>query len=950
MFVKTLFPKSNLSSLNVLSNLCLYYLIFILTISLLVGCTTPSIVVTKEQKAGDAAFNQYEYRAALLHYQRASDAAMKLGIYRSPEMEAELHRKAANCYEMSGVYDSAIWHVREALLLDSANGNRQGMIADYRQLGNNYIYAGLYRKSLAPLEKSLMLSEGMEQSLKTIHQLAGAETYLTLGRLYSVTAEPQTAIDCIEKSLALFKQANDSRGEMEASLAFADIYADRGDTEQARQQVALSEKIAVAENFSVFRHNRLSASIAMNEGLYEEALRFQEKALQEANKYGIFSQIIWMTIGMGDIYHAIGDASRAERYYRTASEANASKNLQASLDMRLGDLTSARDYFSAEGALTGEGISSLRLSEMMLKSGNIDSSEYFADRAHRLFSASGNRQGYFNSLLCRGKILIEQGLAEKARQTLEIAKTADDYPEMQWQAWFHTGRAYEALNDEQKAKEAYYAAISIIEKIRGNFSLEEFRSLYFNNKQEVYDRLIFLLFKSGDYDEAFKTSEQAKARAFYETLANKTINFGKSAPDPLIMAEQEKRNELQKLFQLLHRYNETEAGAVTATEEVRSVEIREIKGLISDKQEEYDELIQKIKWSNPEYSELIAVAPVNMSALRENIDEKTAILSYRVMDNAIILWVVAKDTAMCSSIPTGRDELEALIEETRRYIPALHRRLPALLKELYAILLSSVETAIGAVSELVILPNGSLHFLPFQALIDGDGKYLVEKYDIIYAPSGGVYSLCQSKPLSSGNKFMGMALSDVAIDYYDGLPGTEEELKKILPFFTDHISGFGLESTETFAKTNAPNYDFLHFATHGVYHFRQPLYSHLLFPASENDDGQLNVYEVFEMNLNAKLVTLSACETGIGQLNRGDELIGLSRAFLFAGASAVTVSLWQVADYQTALLMQKFYTYLEEHSAQKALTLAQREILREYPQPFFWAPFVLLGQGNVMKN
>ena len=923
----------------------------LLLILLLMGCSTPSIVVTKEQKAGDDAFNRYDYSTALLHYQRASDAAQKLGIYRSPDMEAELHRKTANCYEMTAGYNSAMKHVREALLLDSLNGNRMGMIADYRQLGNNYIYAGLYRKSIVPFEKSLTMSEGMDQSLKTTHRLAIAETNLTIGRLYAMMGNTQTAISCINKSLDLFKQARDRRGEMEALLVYAEIHADAGDTKQAKIELGLSEKIAIAENFSLFRHNRLFASLSMAEGKYEEALRFQEKALQQATEYGIVSQTVWTTVGMGDIYQAIGDIPGSERYYELASEMQTyqSKNLQASLDMRLGDLMSAYEYFSLEGHFNGEGISLLRLAELMLITGKPDSAKYFVERAQSLFSVSGNRQGYCNSLLYLGKIFIEQGFPEKAKAALDSVTVAADYPETQWQAWFQTGRVYEALNNDTKAIEAFYTAIGIIEKIRANLSLEEFRSLYFNNKQEVYDHLILLLLKYNKQDEAFTISEQAKARAFYEILANKTIHFQKSMSDTLMMAEQEKRKEIQKLYQLLQKYNEAKTTAESVSENTRSIEIREIKNLINNKQEEYDDLIQQIKWNHPEYSELIAVSPVQLSDLREKIPEKTAILSYRVMDNTLIQWFATKDTVLCCFIPVDREELETLIAETRRCISIQHWSLPTHLKKLYSLLIAPVETCINPVSDLVILPNGALHFLPFQTLIDGEGKYLAEKFNMVYAPSGSVYRLCQNKPMSSENKLMGMALSDVAIGHYDGLPGTEEELINILPFFSERITGFGTSGTETFAKMHAPDYDFLHFATHGVYHYRQPLYSHLLFPASEQDDGQLNVYEVFEMNLQAKLVTLSACETGIGQLNRGDEMVGLSRAFLFAGSSAVMVSLWQVADNETSLLMQKFYAHLEHHTAQQALTLAQREILRDYPQPFYWAPFVLVGQGNVMK-
>jgi CHAT domain-containing protein len=136
----------------------------------------------------------------------------------------------------------------------------------------------------------------------------------------------------------------------------------------------------------------------------------------------------------------------------------------------------------------------------------------------------------------------------------------------------------------------------------------------------------------------------------------------------------------------------------------------------------------------------------------------------------------------------------------------------------------------------------------------------------------------------------------------------------------------------------------------GSYNYRRPLYSSLFFPPSDEDDGRLYVYEVFEMNINAKLVTLNACETGLGNISQGDELTGLSRAFLFAGSSAVVVSLWSVADYPTALLMTNFYRYLIDHSSQEALALAQRDVIKVFPQPLYWSPFILIGNGYVSMN
>jgi len=289
-----------------------------------------------------------------------------------------------------------------------------------------------------------------------------------------------------------------------------------------------------------------------------------------------------------------------------------------------------------------------------------------------------------------------------------------------------------------------------------------------------------------------------------------------------------------------------------------------------------------------------------------------------------------------------------MVESVRRAIQSNNSaEVSSGLSKLYSILIAPLESNLSPYSDLVIIPNGSLHFLPFQALINSKGEYLIQKYNISYSPSASVYMICSSRVSKPGSGFMGIALSDIEVGNNIGLPGTEDELKRILPLFTENISAFGLQSTETFVKKNVSNFNFIHFATHGLFNFRQPLYSHLLFPQSNEDDGRLNVYEVLEMNINARLVTLSACETGLGNISQGDEMVGLSRAFIFAGSSAVIVSLWAVADYPTALLMTNFYKYMKDHNVQEALTLAQRDVIKTYPQPIYWSPFVLIGNGQI---
>ncbi|MCU0473511.1 MAG: CHAT domain-containing protein [Bacteroidales bacterium] len=918
----------------------------------LLSCATPSIRVTREQNQGDFLFNNHNYQEAVEHYNLMLDASRKLGIYRNRSMESEVHRKIANCYEMGGDYKEALSHVKISLVIDSLENNLAGRIAGYRHEGKIFIYMGLSRNGIISLEKSLSLSEGMEQSLKNVNKISIADNYLVIGQLYSVMGMSEKSIDYTGKAFSLFSLANDLKGEMESDLTLANIRSDLGDIEESRRLVESSLMKASALGLGTSRHNQLLASVATESGEYENALRYQEKALSEAKDFGIMGQVIWTTIGMGDIYSRLGDFNKAEKFYRDARSVRdtlkmETKSLDASLNLRLGEIVSANEYFSSQGFNTGEAISSLRIGEMLMLKGKQDSAIIFLNQAEEKFTSAENREGVSNVLLLKGRILVDADDPEAARPMLESATRVTDFPETVWQAWFHLGRMYEKLNQDEKAVESYRNSIAVIEKIRGSLTIDEFKSTYFETKREVYDYLLRILLKMDKPVEAFQVSEQARARAFYDILANKKIDFKGSVSGDLISLEQSKRTEIQKLYKLLQKGDVSSYG----DESTRNSGLNQLRETLITTQTEYEDILRRIKLHNPAYAEMVTARPIDITALRAGLDEKTAVLTYWISKNELIYWLITKSEIIYKIIPVSEKTLSSMIEKTRRSIQSNSfddaRRNLSLL---YSYLIAPVEKNIVSFPDLILIPNGSLHFLPFQALISSRGEYLVQRYNLLYAPSASVFMVCSSRQAKQGSRFMGMALSDFAVEDKTGLPGTEDEVRKILPLFPDNISAFGKQSTETFVKKNASGYDFIHFATHGSYNYDQPLYSHLLFPQSDDDDGRLNVFEVFELNINANLVTLSACETGLGNISQGDELVGLSRAFLFAGSSSVIVSLWAVADYPTSILMTNFYRYLKDHNLQEALTLAQRDVIKIYPQPQYWAPFVLIGNGNVKRN
>ncbi|MGQ9620290.1 MAG: CHAT domain-containing protein [Bacteroidales bacterium] len=918
----------------------------------LFSCYTPSILVTREQNAGDAYFNNHRYSEAIVHYRKMLEASAKLGIYRNLQMEASVCRKLANCYEMTGIYANALEYVDRALKTDSLAGHTFGLIEDYRQRGKIYVYMGLYYNGISSLEKALMLSEGMSQSLKNEYRLIIADNYLALGQLYAVMGRAQLSLGYIDKALTIFRQAGQTNGEMEAYLTLGSVYADQGDLITASQFVENSLKLSEKLKLNSARHNHLLATIASEEGDYEKALRYQERSLEEAGKTKITAQIIWATVGLGDIYRSMGDDKRAGLYYRRAGELREETgikagSLDASIGLRMGDVAGANRYFSSEGSVAGNAITSLRLAEIMINSGKTDSAIYYLDIAGKSFSSTGNRLGLSNTYLFRSKIYNDMGNYFLASLVIDSALRLSDFPEIKWKAYFEKGRIYENSGEDDRAINEYRNSIDIIEKIRSNLTVDEFRSTFLENKREVYNRLIRLLQKNKMSAEAFKVSELARARAFYDMLANRKIDFRGSIPGDLVAREQEKRIELQNLYRMLQR---SEAGSIAEYSE-RSAGLSKMMKDLSRVQSEYEEILRMIKLNNPAYAEVIAAEPVDAEGIQAELEGHSALISYWINDDNTVCWLVTGSGTTGLTINVTYKYMADLVEKARNAIKSNDSEiLNNIVSELYKLLLGPFEKYLEGFTDIIVIPNGPLHFLPFQVLKDNNGRYLVERFNITYSPSASVYMVCREKPPTGDSLFLGAALSDFLVENKPGLPGTEDELMNILPLFPKNIYATGRDATETFVRKNAEKCNIIHLATHGSHNYVQPLYSCLFFPSTAEDDGRLNVWEVLEMNLKAQLVTLSACETGMGNVSRGDEMTGLSRAFLLAGSPTVVVSLWAVADYPTSFLMTKFYEYLKIHPVQQALTLAQRDAMKIYPQPLYWAPFVVIGNGNTTLN
>jgi CHAT domain-containing protein len=263
-------------------------------------------------------------------------------------------------------------------------------------------------------------------------------------------------------------------------------------------------------------------------------------------------------------------------------------------------------------------------------------------------------------------------------------------------------------------------------------------------------------------------------------------------------------------------------------------------------------------------------------------------------------------------------------------------------RELYDLLLKPAAQHLKGKSRIGVIPHGYLHYLPFEALMK-DGKFLVEQnIKIFYLPSASTYKYCLEKNQHRKEQLIGIGNPDGTLPF----SAIEvEELRQLYP--KDSLILTGDEASEYRIKEKyAPYADILHFSCHGSFNGAYPLYSALILASDQNDDGGLEVHEIFQLKLKpAYLVTLSACETHLGGIQAGDEIIGMSRAFIYAGTPSILASLWKVDDYYTSKLMVAFYRALKQTGKIEALHTARKTMIEDYGKrhPYYWSGFVLIG-------
>jgi CHAT domain-containing protein/Tfp pilus assembly protein PilF len=923
---------------------------------------------------------------------------------RSQRSLADALRSEAETLYFDGELEQALHKWAEALRLYRALGDRLGETSALTWIGIGHWKSGDYIRSL---ESHL---KGLELGLELGHREKLAKAYNGIGLVYWNKGDYAHALENFENALPLWEELGDRKSQGAALSNIGLVLTDLGKYPEALEAFENAARLARETGFQRLEANvagnvgavytslgefaeakesferalELDREIGYRNGEgqnlgqlgvvarylgeYAKALDLLEQALQIARETGFKREASSNLEEIGQVYQELGDFPNALARYSSALEINQDVGLReeeaydhfllGTAYQVLGHDAKAREHLEQAleidtelGYRQGVAGELLALANLHRDLGRYDEAEPRYRRALEIAeeldakSLQAEVLNEYGSLLhLRGN---HGGAMARYAQALRIAE-AIEFPGIAWRLHYNRGKVHEKEREPEQAYQSYRAAIELIDSLRGQLKIEEFKVGFLHDKLDVYNRMVLLLLELGRDEEAFEYAERAKSRAFLDLLGNARINIRKGVEAGLARRGEEL---LRKIDQLIRSLQEEES---LPPEERRSEAIRYFNEELAAAQREYQEVLIRIKRSSPEYASLLAVATTPLAEIQGLLADSTALLEYFIGEEAVIIFVITGDDFHSLISPKRRRDIESKVELFRALgvervngIRSRDQEWQKPLKSLSGLLVQPMidKNLLHDIEHLIIVPHGVLFYLPFQALILEDGRYLIEDYTISYLPSASVLSYARLK--NTGRRERLLALAPLP----KRLIHTRAEISAIARQFGSGATvRIGREANEAFVKREAAGYDLIHFATHGRLAKSNPLFSRIDLAPANGQDGRLEVHEIMALRLTANLVTLSGCETALGgesaiEVPPGDDFFGLTRAFLYAGTASVLASLWEVNDQTTAALMERFYRHLQRHDKAQALALAQRELLAEGTkvQPYHWAPFVLVG-------
>ncbi len=823
-------------------------------------------------------------------------------------------------------YESALSRFQKAAELSRDINDRQMLAAQHLNIGRIHdLRLNRYPEAIRHYEKSLALYKEMGNPEKT------AEARLNIGRCYRLLGVFPKAKTHYEQAFSMVsgKTARERRLKAKIIIEQANNAWFQGDFETAFKLQRECYQLAANQDYPLLEviSKNTAGLIWWSLGNYEKALTEMEIALKQARQLDIRPDEVASTLNnIGLVHRERGDYEKALEIFDQALAIDT--ELQSKWAM-------AYDY-------RNKGLTYLKMDQPK-------TAAPLFDEAFRLSNAIGNQ-------INAAKALLGKGNAQLALDNYDSAKGAYDQAlnlstqmrikETHWRALYGLGRVRLGLENNQDAAAAYLRdAIEIIESMRSAIKVKELKENFMQNRLDVYKDLVKLLADMEKPEAAFEIAERSRSRNFIDLLGTQRVSLGSGVEAELYDKQATLAGEIEATQQLL------------ATAE-NTAEVKAYQEGLKELKNERQNLMLDIQAKHPRLSTLISIPPVSADKIVGRLEAGAALLSYYVLDNEILCWVLRNTNTGSDDgriqlfrIPSDQDRLNSRVLEYRRIIQNLE---PYEIhsSKLYDRLIAPVRDALEGIHTVGIIPHGSLHYLSFATLYSG-GDFLVDRFSLFYLPSASVldYTLprrikrpkLQLEVLAIGNPDLG----NPALE----LPFAEQEVNSIHWNFPEITLLTRDKATEAWVVENIARFDIIHIASHGEFDPINPLMSAIKLSRAADaqsftnikTDGDLRAAEVFGLDIRADMVCLSACQTGLGKVKAGDEIIGLNRSFFYAGTHTIISSLWRVSDVSTAMLIKTFYRRYTENNKADSLRAAARHVKDRYPHPGYWGAFTLVG-------
>lgn len=773
-----------------------------------------------------------------------------------------------------------------------------------------YNFLGDHQKAISRYEDVLARAEALEDTgINHVISILG-----NLGYAYDFLGDFRQALAYHQRAHELLVNNQQTSGAALAELNIARIVLAQGHYRLALQLLHKVETLTgdqLPKEATLARRAMVECYLALNR--YAEARDLAQQVVEFYKKQGASYEAAMTLMFLGKAEAELG-------HYDAA---------QAALD-------EAVPIYNSRGATTWAATAALHYGQIALKCGDTDTACSQAKIAMRGFE--DRRVSYAEALLLEGQTSFAEGKLDDAERSVKIALDIahhNSIPSLRYSTHLLLGRIAEEREQLTRAMRHYAAADATIQRMQRGLTIT-LRPGFLEDKGDALRALIRLHLHSNRVARAFETLERAKSQTLLNYLGNRE-QLHWADDDPRNRSLIEELNQLREEHHWLYRVAHGQSIDKTAIDPQQAlvemgVRERRMRAIteqlyLHSRSEGYDDY-----------------APVpSAEDIRANLIPGALLVEYYNDGTNVWAFTLDAEGLQVHSLPITVAALDLLVDKFRRYIDralrAHHDVMPQLTQatqqtagQLYRALLQPLESRLACCRQLIMIPYGTLHYLPFHLLYNGN-RYLIEDYEVVTLPSASLVK--HRGPERSGGALV------LAHSQAGTLPQTLAEGRVVRELFGGSLL---VEEQANRSALMAEPRQILHIAAHGEHRIDQPDFSYIGLA-----DGHLLSDDVIQHDLSYELVTLSACETGLARVAPGDELIGLGRGFLYAGAGALVASLWRVNDQTATQLMEYVYSALwAGESKSAALRQAQCTILRQKPDlhPAFWGAFQLVGDPS----